>query len=113
MEPGVGQSEVHETRAGDLDGGDMGRWARVEEVDQRLTEFAWILARLLRGGERDVRRPVAVVAVGRTLERDVVGKRVDAGFGEGGPQAVAEMFPDVHERLMLPADPRCQSDDRG
>ena len=54
-----------------------------------------------------------MVAVGRTLERDVVGKRVDAGFGEGGPKAVAEMFPDVQDRLMLPADPRCQSDDRG
>ena len=54
-----------------------------------------------------------MVAVGRTLERDIVGKRVDAGFGEGGPKAVAEMLPDVHERLMLPANPRCQSDDRG
>ena len=105
VEPRVGEPEVHEPGPGDLDGGDVSGRVGGEMVDQRLAELARVLADLLGGRESDIGGPVSVIAVGGALERDLVGQRVDPGFGERSPKTVAEVISDVHEGSMLPADP--------
>jgi hypothetical protein len=69
-QPVVVQAEVHEARAGDLDGGDVRRRRRRDLVDDRLGQLAGRAARGLGRGERDVAREVAVLTACGLLQVD-------------------------------------------
>src|SRR5690606_36236871 len=84
--PGAGgEAEVEETRAGDLDRGDV--VAGRQRVDQRLRQRARVAARGLGQQQRGVGREVAVVAILRALD-DEVGRGEVGGQGSGGAEGI-------------------------
>ena len=60
-QPVVGQTDVDEPGAGDLDTGDVLGGLRIERFDDRIGDVARLHLGLLRDLERDARRPVAVL----------------------------------------------------
>ena len=95
VEPGVGQAEVDEARAGHLDPGDVGRRIGLEAGDQFGPEFTGVATGSLRRGQGNVGRPVAVVGVGRPLELHGIG-RFDAEASECGPHGLDQDVAHVH-----------------
>ncbi len=94
VQPRVGQTEVHETRSGHLDGQHVVGRGRVERLGQRHGQLAGVAAGLLGCGQRHVARPVTVLAPGRALELDLVGERVDLERVQGGAQGIGELVAD-------------------
>jgi hypothetical protein len=76
--------EVDEPRTGDLDPHDVLRGVLGEVAGQLLGQVAGLAAGGLGRRERDVRRPVAVLAASRTLQLDD-GRRFDAHVAERAP----------------------------
>src|SRR5690606_14093280 len=66
------EGDVEETRAGDVDRGDS--VCRGERRRELRREVARVEPETLAQFHRDVRGPVAMIAVARTLESDVVGR---------------------------------------
>ena len=101
VEPRVGEVEVHEPRPGDLHGAHVSRGRGREVIHQLLPQLAWVLARGLRRRERHVRRPVAVLGIGGTLQRDLGRHGVDPGGLQRLPQCGAQRIANIHEWWCL------------
>ena len=92
VQPGVGEAEVEEARPRDLDRDHMRGRRGGELVGELLGELAGVASGSLGGGERDVRRPVAVLASRRPLEVDRVGQRVDRQRDERVTHGCSELI---------------------
>ncbi len=70
MKPSWGQPEVDEARPRNLEPFDMWNVRLLEFGQQFLTQLAGVLLRDLGTDQRGVRAPIAVIEVGRPLDRD-------------------------------------------
>ena len=77
MKPRGSQHEVDEARPGDIEPLDMGNVRATEFGQQFLTQLTGVLLGQLCADQRRVRAPVTVIEVGRPLDRDRGGYRVD------------------------------------
>ena len=93
VEPRVVEPEVHEARSGDLDLGDVRQIGRVQMIGQLGRELAGVATGRLRGGERHVRRPVAVLGDPGAFEHDLAG-RLDPERRQRGAHRGGEVVPD-------------------
>ena len=79
---------------GDLDTLDMRRRIGLEDLCEACRHVARRDARALRDLERDVRRPVAVLALLRRLEREATRRLVETSGRQGGAERGEELFAD-------------------
>jgi len=103
-EPGVVQAEIDEARSGDLYRVDVAKRLLFELRYQPAGELTGIYSRLLRGRERKVRRPIAMLAIGWLFQADL-GWRGQTfrcrRVGEGVPQVLLDHGALSYEREWL------------